>query len=146
MQEVFLRLWNEPERFDPERGSLRAFLLAQTHGRSVDVVRAETARRGREERDARRSAAARLRPRTRGLGPRPWPSTSATRSRTSATSERAAIELAYFGGHTYREVAALLDEPEGHGEEPDPGRDGTPPGGARRQRSDSGAGGPWLES
>jgi RNA polymerase sigma-70 factor (ECF subfamily) len=27
--------------------------------------------------------------------------------------ERAAIELAYFGGHTYREVASLLDQPEG---------------------------------
>ena len=27
--------------------------------------------------------------------------------------ERRAIELAYFGGHTYREVAVLLDQPEG---------------------------------
>ena len=29
------------------------------------------------------------------------------------SDERRAIELAYFGGHTYREVAALLDQPEG---------------------------------
>ena len=27
--------------------------------------------------------------------------------------EREAIALAYFGGHTYREVADLLDQPEG---------------------------------
>ncbi len=27
--------------------------------------------------------------------------------------ERRAIELAYLGGHTYREVAVLLDQPEG---------------------------------
>jgi RNA polymerase sigma-70 factor (ECF subfamily) len=27
--------------------------------------------------------------------------------------ERRAIELAYFGGRTYREVATLLDQPEG---------------------------------
>ena len=33
-QEVFLRLWDHPDRFDPNRGSLRSFLLAQCHGRS----------------------------------------------------------------------------------------------------------------
>ena len=43
MQEVFVRLWNDPQRFDPGRGTLRAYLLAQTHGRSVDLVRAESA-------------------------------------------------------------------------------------------------------
>ena len=55
VQEVFLRLWNDPERFDPARGALRSFLLTQVHGRSVDLVRAESARRTREERDARRA-------------------------------------------------------------------------------------------
>jgi RNA polymerase sigma-70 factor (ECF subfamily) len=56
VQEVFLRLWNAPDRFDAARGSLRTYLLTQTHGRSVDVVRAEAARRAVELRE-------RLRPR-----------------------------------------------------------------------------------
>src|ERR1700686_2354934 len=56
VQEVFLRLWNSPDKFDPERGSLRSYLLAQTHGRAVDLVRADTSRRQREERQARQTA------------------------------------------------------------------------------------------
>ena len=55
-QEVFLRLWNHPEQFDPSRGSLRSYLLAQSHGRAVDMLRSEGARRRREERDLRRTA------------------------------------------------------------------------------------------
>ena len=35
------------------------------------------------------------------------------RWRRSSDGEREAIELAYFGGHTYREVAVLLEQPEG---------------------------------
>src|ERR1700678_3421010 len=38
VQEVFLRLWHQPDRFDPARGTLRSFLLAQSHTRAVDVV------------------------------------------------------------------------------------------------------------
>src|SRR5918996_5186319 len=56
VQEVFTQLWNHPERFDPERGSLRAFLLAHAHGRSVDLLRSEVARKLREQRDARLAA------------------------------------------------------------------------------------------
>ncbi|WP_372443467.1 sigma factor [Rhabdothermincola sediminis] len=43
VQEVFLRLWDRPERFDSARGSLRSFPLAQGHGRSLDLLRAESA-------------------------------------------------------------------------------------------------------
>src|SRR3954452_24901841 len=56
VQEVFLRLWNAPEKFDSERGSLRSYLLAQCHGRAVDLLRADGSRRRREERDIRQTA------------------------------------------------------------------------------------------
>ncbi len=111
-QEVFLRLWKQPDRFDPARGSLRSFLLAQAHGRAVDCVRSSSSRRLREARDAMRTAEAGY-----DLQHEVWDLAVADQvSRAMGElpeEERRAIELAYFDGHTYREVAQLLDQPEG---------------------------------
>jgi RNA polymerase sigma-70 factor (ECF subfamily) len=112
VQEVFLRLWNDPARFDPERGTMRSYLLTQTHGRAIDLMRADMSRRGREERDARRTAEAGT-----DIEREVWDLTTAEHVRESLAllpdDERAAIELAYWGGYTYREVAVRLNEPEG---------------------------------
>lgn len=112
VQEVFVRLWNEPNRFDPERGTLRSFLLANTHGRSVDLIRADAARRTREENEARRQADGGY-----DIAHEVWDIALAGHVRdaleTLQPGEREAIELAYFGGLTYREAAERLGEPEG---------------------------------
>lgn len=112
VQEVFLRLWRHPDKFDASRGSLRSFLLAHAHGRSIDLIRSEASRRNREERDGR--LAAQIRP---GLDEDVWQLALAADLRAALASlpdgERRALELAYFGGLTYREVATQLALPEG---------------------------------
>ena len=111
-QTVFVELWRRPQRYDPERGALRPWLLAQAHARAVDAVRSEAARKRREEREA-----------TFPADPPPGVEAEVHLAALSdgvrravsrlASDERDAIVLAYFGGHSYREAAALLGAPEG---------------------------------
>jgi RNA polymerase sigma-70 factor (ECF subfamily) len=113
VQEVFVRLWSGPSRFDPDRGSLRAFLLADAHGRAVDLVRSEVARRRREERDLVESVTVDLETPEEEVVAAAASAELRAAIETLSGDERRAIELAYFGGHSYREVAELLGEPEG---------------------------------
>ncbi|MGH9293390.1 MAG: RNA polymerase sigma factor [Acidimicrobiales bacterium] len=112
VQEIFVRLWNEPERFDGQRGTLRSFLLSQTHSRAVDLLRAETARARREEREARMTAGAGY-DLEREVGDLFVAEHVRSALSELTDAERRPIELAYFGGHSYREVAEVLGEPEG---------------------------------
>ena len=111
-QEIFLRLWNEPQRFDPQRGSLRSFLLREAHSRSIEKVRSEEARRQRESRSEFRE-----RPVHRDTEDDVITSLTSNEIRNALSqlpdAERSAIVLAYYGGHSYREVASVLGAPEG---------------------------------
>jgi RNA polymerase sigma-70 factor, ECF subfamily len=113
VQEVMLRLWSAPDRFDSDRGTLRSFLLTQAHSRAVDVLRSNSSRRRREDAES-------VRGRAEGgydLEHEVWDLAMAEHVKAALGSlpevERAAIELAYFGGYSYREVAVMLDQPEG---------------------------------
>ena len=112
VQEIFLRLWEQPERYERTRGSLRTFLLMDAHARCVDRIRSDSRRRNREERVGRAEMAEAY-----DVDLEAWDLTLAEQVRealdTLQDGERAAIELAYFGGHTYRDVARILELPEG---------------------------------
>ena len=93
-------------------GGVDRYLLAHSHGRAVDFLRSDVARRKREELDVRRTATAGY-----DLERQVWDLALADRIRlalnTLPDEERKPIELAYFGGRSYRDVAVELDIPEG---------------------------------
>jgi RNA polymerase sigma-70 factor (ECF subfamily) len=111
-QEVFVELWRLAARYDASRGSVRSWASTVSHRRAIDRVRSEQSSRDRLERDstnvirdhdevvaAVETNLDQVRVR-RALG-------------QLSSLQREAVELAYFGGHTYREVAVLLDVAEG---------------------------------
>jgi RNA polymerase sigma-70 factor, ECF subfamily len=116
VQEVFVELWRVAPRFDPTRGTVTAWVATIAHRRAVDRVRSEQAGRNRVEREATRIE----RPHddvAEGVIARDQSQFERHRVRRAldrlTSMQREAVELAYFGGHTYREVAVLLDVPEG---------------------------------
>jgi RNA polymerase sigma factor (sigma-70 family) len=114
VQEVFLSLWRNADRFDAGRGTVATYVLSMTHHRAVDVVRREEHLR-------------RWRTSDEGLELEPDPKpgvedqveASERRAEVRAALEelpaaqREALLLAYFGGYTQREVAALVGVPLG---------------------------------
>jgi RNA polymerase sigma-70 factor (ECF subfamily) len=112
VQEVLTKLWTDPGRFDPERGSLRAFLGVQAHRRAVDAVRRESRRSAHEARNQALDPAAGM----------PSPDQVEALGLVDIVrqaigrlpaAQRKAVELAYFEGCTQRELAVMLGIPEG---------------------------------
>ena len=113
-QEIFVELWRIAPRFDTERGSVRSWAATIAHRRAVDRVRSEESRRRREERDHELSVVDDVTDPVAAVVDDQFDRARVRRALDELTpTQREAITLAYFGGKTYREVAALLDIPEG---------------------------------
>jgi RNA polymerase sigma-70 factor (ECF subfamily) len=112
-QDVFVRLWEQPDRFDPERGALRSFLLATTHSRAVERVRAEDSIRRRQQFAQREPIVPASDDPGHGLVVRDIQQAVRRALDTLPSDQRRAIEMAYYDGMSYRDVADALAEPEG---------------------------------
>ena len=53
VQEAFLAVWRNPDGFDEQRGSVKAWLMGMVHHRAVDAVRREESQRRRAEESKR---------------------------------------------------------------------------------------------
>jgi len=112
-QEVFVEIWRTAVRFDPDRGTARSWALTMAHRRAIDRVRSEQSARDRTERVAHGQHARDFDEVSERVevGIEHEQVRSALGSLTDL--QRQAVELAYYQGYTYREVAELLDTPLG---------------------------------
>jgi len=114
-QDVFVFLWEHPDRVDLERGTLRAYLGVLAHRRAVDAVRRAT-RRDRAETASvdLRESEEQFDDEVASESARAWCHDQLLMALDQLPDDqRAAVVLAYFEGNSYREVARLLDIPEG---------------------------------
>jgi RNA polymerase sigma factor (sigma-70 family) len=116
LQDVFLVIWRDPGAFDGSRGSVASWLLAMVHHKAVDAVRREESHRRRQAR-AQDDLALSAPTQTNDVEDAAWDSLVAARVRSALHAlpapQREALTLAYYGGYTQREVAALTDTPLG---------------------------------
>lgn len=119
-QETFLSVWMQSAEVNLNRASFGTYLCIVAHGRAVDVVRSDHARRARQLRVANsdcrlvgrngRDVADDVADRGEFLHLR-----AGLRSALERLPEqhRNAVELAFLGGHTYKQVAVIMGVPEG---------------------------------
>ena len=113
LQEVFLEVWQSAARFTPNRGQGRSWVLTIAHRRAVDRVRASQASSDRDVRAGLRD----LDVAHDGVAEQ-VELRLASEELTSALStlpevQKEALTLAYYGGYSQSEIAALVGAPLG---------------------------------
>jgi RNA polymerase sigma-70 factor (ECF subfamily) len=112
VQDAFLKLWHSAARFDSHRGSLRTWVITAVRNRSIDYLRGRSAHE-RHEREIP------VETESTGAGSDPWREVAASIERdlikealaNLPSEQRQAVELAYFGGYSHREIAEMIHVP-----------------------------------
>ncbi len=114
VQEAFLSLWRGGARYDHTRGSVRSWVLGVVHHRAVDLFRKDAIRTAHDVADdeALERQPAPGNP-AHDLGRRDEAAAIRTALSDIPRDQRHVIVLAYFGGYTHTEIAAMLQIPSG---------------------------------
>ncbi|CAN7299780.1 ECF RNA polymerase sigma factor SigK [Knoellia sp. LjRoot47] len=112
-QEAFLDIWTHCTRFDPAKGSPLSWMLTIAHRKAVDRVRSAEASKAREVTYEVTTAEREHDSTLEKVEVRLDQERVRRALSTLTDTQRGAVELAYLGGHTHSEVAALLDIPLG---------------------------------
>lgn len=113
VQEVFYHLWHDC-RYDPDRGSLKTFLLMMVHSRSLDRLRSRKTSLSTQERFSQEVQIT-------NFSSLAWEKAEqeemAVRVRDALAelpeNQRKALTLAYFEGLSQSEIARQMDTPLG---------------------------------
>jgi len=107
VHDAFVAVWRKIDRFDADRGSLRAWLMTVVRNRAIDRVRARRPNMDLEVADERSLLRTGLNPTWEAALGRTAASDVQAAMADLPDEQRQAVELAYFEGYTYREVAEL---------------------------------------
>jgi len=108
-QEVFLQVWQNAARFNPDAGSPLAWLMTISHRRAVDKVRSSQSSTDREARYGASSQEIDHDSVADEVGSRLEAETVVRCLETLTATQQESVRLAYYGGLTYREVAEKLN-------------------------------------
>lgn len=112
LQEVFLQVWREADRYRPEAASPRGWLLMIARSRAIDRLRFESRKKRSDGGDAQPPAEAAADPRD-VLELREQSESLRAALMALTPDERQAIETTFFAGLTHAEAAARLNQPLG---------------------------------
>lgn len=116
VQDVFLKLWRQPESYRAERGSLGPWLLSVTHNRSVDMLRRRRSHAEQQFPEVQEAPATVINGALDPVDLAGLQEDAAAIRRALARippEQRRAIEMAFFEGKTHVEISAELGEPLG---------------------------------
>ncbi len=112
-QEVLIEVWRTAGRFDADRGSATTWIHTMAHRRAIDRVRSVQASHDRDERVAHRDLSRPFDEVAEAVDAR-LEQEQVRRCLDDLTDlQRESVTLAYYGGHTYREVGEVLAVPLG---------------------------------